>query len=200
MRTAADLPDDIDELKRLVLAAEAGLVVKTLEAEKLKLELARLKRTLFGQSSERIEREIEQLELRLEEIETSAADIGPEPPAFPAGSATSESEAPSKKPRRQIPAHLPRVTETHEPTSCACPRCGSNRMRKVGEDVTELLEYVPGRFQVVCHVRPAYSCAKCEAMAQAPMPAMPIPRAMAGASVVAHVVVSKYVDHLPLYR
>jgi transposase len=73
-------------------------------------------------------------------------------------------------------------------------------MRKVGEDVTEVLEYVPGRFEVVRHVRPAYSCSKCEAMAQAPMPALPIPRAMAGASVIAHVIMSKYADHLPLYR
>lgn len=63
-----------------------------------------------------------------------------------------------------------------------------------------MLEYVPGRFNVVRHVRPAYSCAKCEAMQQAPMPALPIPRAMAGASVLAHVIVSKTVDHLPLYR
>ena len=200
MRTAADLPDDIDELKRRVLAAEAGLVVKTLEAEKLKLELARLKRMQFGQSSERIEREIEQLELRLEEIETSAADAAPVVTATPDEPAPDAAAVTDAKPRRQLPEHLPRVTETHEPASCTCPRCGSERMRKVGEDVTEVLEYVPGRFEVIRHVRPAYSCAKCEAMAQAPMPAMPIPRAMAGASVVAHVVVSKYVDHLPLYR
>lgn len=197
---AADLPDDIDELKRRVLAAEASLVVKTLEAEKLKLELARLKRMQFGQSSERIEREIEQLELRLEEIETSAADTVSVVTAtadMPAPDVTTTADT---KPRRQLPEHLPRVTETHEPPSCACPRCGAERMRKVGEDVTEVLEYVPGRFEVVRHVRPAYSCAKCEAMAQAPMPPMPIPRAMAGASLLAHVVVSKYVDHLPLYR
>ena len=193
MRTAADLPDDIDELKRRVLAAEAGLVVKTLEAEKLKLELARLKRMQFGQSSERIEREIEQLELRLEEIETSASDAALVVTATPDVPAPDAATAAEVKPRRQLPEHLPRVTETHEPASCTCPRCGSERMRKVGEDVTEVLEYVPGRFQAVRHVRPAYSCAKCEAMAQAPMPAMPIPRALAGASVVAHVVVSKYV-------
>jgi transposase len=73
-------------------------------------------------------------------------------------------------------------------------------MRKVGEDVTEVLEYIPGRFEVVRHVRPAYSCAKCEAMAQAAMPALPIPRGQAGASVIAHVAMSKYADHLPLYR
>ena len=178
-------------------AAKAGLVAKTLEAEKLKFELARLKRMSFGASSERIEREIEQLELRLEEIEATAAgaDMAEalEPVRAPAAS-------PEKKPRRKLPEHLPRRQETHEPATCICSRCGSERLRKVGEDVTEVLEYVPGRFEVVRHVRPAYSCSKCETMAQAPMPAMPIPRAMAGASVLAHVIMSKYADHLPLYR
>ena len=198
MRSAADLPDDIDELKRRLLAAEAGLLAKTLEAEKLKFELARLKRMSFGQSSERIEREIEQLELRLEEIETTAASadmtetLEPDEPAPTA--------SPEKQPRRKLPEHLPRREERHEPATYACPRCGCERPRKVGEDVTEVLEYVPGRFEVVRHVRPAYSCSKCEAMTQAPMPAMPIPRAMAGASVLAHVIMSKYADHLPLYR
>ena len=200
MRSAADLPDDIDELKRRLMAAEAGLLAKTLEAEKLKFELARLRRMVFGQSSERIEREIEQLELRLEEIETSAADASepaivanPEPDPAPL-------EAGEEKVRRTLPGHLPRREERHEPAASICHRCGAERLRKVGEDVTEVLEYVPGRFEVVRHVRPAYSCAKCEAMVQAPMPAMPIPRAMAGASVLAHVIISKYADHLPLYR
>ena len=154
----------------------------------------------FGQSSERIERAIEQLELKLEEIETTASDVSepasvanPQPDPAPL-------EAGEKKSRRKLPEHLPRREERHEPTTCACPRCGTDRLRKVGEDVTEVLEYVPGRFEVVRHVRPAYSCAKCEAMTQAPMPAMPIPRAMAGASVLAHVIMSKYADHLPLYR
>jgi transposase len=151
----------------------------------------------FGQSSERIERAIEQLELKLEEIETTAAGeavaaLSQPDPTRPA--------SPEKKPRRKLPEHLPRREERHEPATSNCPRCGSERPRKVGEDVTEVLEYVPGRFEVVRHVRPAYSCPKCEAMTRAPMPAMPIPRAMAGASVLAHVIVSKYADHLPLYR
>ena len=95
---------------------------------------------------------------------------------------------------------MPRREERHEPGTCACPRCVCERLRKVGEDVSEVLEYVPGRFEVVRHVRPAYSCSKCEAMTQASMPPTPIPRAMAGASVLAHVIMSKYADHLPLYR
>lgn len=186
---ADDLPDDVAELKRL-------LISKTLETEKLKFELAKLKRMAFGQSSERIDRAIEQLELRLEEIETAAAETAPSIEPEPASA-----EAPvEKKLRRKLPEHLARVTEAHEPTSCACPRCGSERMRKVGEDVTEVLEYVPARFEVVRHVRPSYSCAKCETMVQAPMPALPIPRSLAGASVIAHVAMSKYADHLPLYR
>jgi transposase len=197
MRSAADLPDDIDELKRRLIAAEAGLLAKTLEAEKLKFELARLRRMAFGQSSERIEREIAQLELKLEEIETTAAVAGLPEFSEPAPAPTASSE---RKPRRKLPEHLPRREERHEPVICICARCGFERLRKVGEDITEVLEYVPGRFEVVRHVRPAYSCAKCEAMTQAPMPAMPIPRAMAGASVLAHVIMSKYADHLPLYR
>ncbi len=198
MRSAADLPDDVNELKRRLVAAEAGLLAKTLEAEKLKFELARLKRMSFGQSSERIEREIEQLELKLEEIETTVAVAGPPEASEPDDPAPTAS--PEKKPRRKLPEHLPRREERHEPGTCACPRCGCERLRKVGEDVTEVLEYVPGRFEVVRHVRPAYSCSKCEAMTQASMPPMPIPRAMAGASVLAHVIISKYADHLPLYR
>jgi len=197
MRSAADLPDDVDELKRRLIAAEAGLLAKTLEAEKLKFELARLRRMAFGQSSERIEREIEQLELRLEEIETTAAGAGMGEASEPVPAPAASDE---KKPRRKLPEHLPRREARHEPAASICHRCGAARLRKVGEDVTEVLEYVPGRFEVARHVRPAYSCAKCEAMAQASMPAMPIPRAMAGASVLAHVIVSKYADHLPLYR
>jgi transposase len=211
MQSAGDPRNEIEELRRQLnakdallakrdaelAAAKAGLVAKTLEAEKLKFELARLKRMAFGQSSERIEREIAQLELRLEEIETTAAGAGmaelSEPNPAPAAS-------PEKKPRRRLPEHLPRREERHEPAASACPRCGTDRLRKVGEDVSEVLEYVPGRFEVVRHVRPAYSCAKCEAMTQAPMPAMPIPRALAGASVLAHVIMAKYADHLPLYR
>ena len=73
-------------------------------------------------------------------------------------------------------------------------------MRKVGEDVTEILDYVPGRFQVIRHIRPDYSCRACEGMVQAPMPSMPIERGLPSAALLAHVLVSKYCDHLPLYR
>lgn len=199
MASAADLPDDIDELKRRLIAAEAGLLAKTLEAEKLKFELARLKRMTFGASSERIKREIAQLELKLEELESDEAQgepaVVPEP-SPDAGSA----EAREQKRRRQLPEHLPRTTKTHEPVSPTCGTCGSDRLRKVGEDVTEVLEYIPGRFEVTRHVRPAYSCRTCEAMMQAPMPPLPIPRGQAGPGLLAHIAIGKYCDHVPLYR
>ena len=129
MASGADLPDDIEELKRRLIAreaelaaAKAGLIAKTLEAEKLKFELARLKRMTFGASSERIKREIELLELKLEELESDEAQG--EPAAAPEPSPDAESaEAREKKRRRQLPEHLPRTTKTHQPASAACASC-----------------------------------------------------------------------------
>ena len=207
MADAAGLPNDIEELKRLVAlrtaerdAAKAGLLLKTLEAEKLKTQIARLKRMSFGASSERVRRELEQLELKLEEIETAEAqaEARPRPAAAAEPAQPAQEEAPAKKQRRKLPEALPRRDIVHEP-ACACPVCGG-AMRKVGEDVTEILEYIPGRFEVIRHIRPACSCRKCEAMAQMPMPALPIPRAQAGAGLLAHVLIAKFCDHLPLYR
>ena len=186
MADAAGLPNDIEELKRLVAlrtaerdAAKAGLLLKTLEAEKLKTQIARLRRQAFGASSERVRRELEQLELKLEDIEAAEAqaEAAQEAPAAEEPVQPSQKEAPAKKQRRKLPEALPRRDIVHEPAS-ACPACGG-LMRKVGEDVTEILEYIPGRFEVIRHIRPACSCRKCEAMAQMPMPALPIPRAQA---------------------
>jgi transposase len=87
----------------------------------------------------------------------------------------------------------------HAPAD-VCKTCGGTELRKVGESVTEILAYIPGRFEVIRHVRPACSCRKCETMVQAPMPDLPIPRGMVDASFLAHVAVAKFCDHLPLYR
>ena len=206
MADAIDLPKDFGQLMALYLAqsaelaaAKAGLLSKTLEAEKLKVQIARLKRMSFGASSERVRRELEQLELKLEEIETAEAQAeAAAEPAATEPSQPAQEEAPAKKQRRKLPEALPRRDIVHEPAR-ACPACGG-LMRKVGEDVTEILEYIPGRFEVIRHIRPACSCRKCEAMAQMPMPSLPIPRAQAGAGLLAHVLIAKFCDHLPLYR
>jgi transposase len=211
----ADLPTDIAELHRIILAqvaegeareaelvaVKAGLMAKALEIEKLKLQIARLRRMRFGRSSEKIARTIEQLELKLEELEAETPVASNETAANDEQPATVEqsSQADRKKPeRRKLPAHLPACDIVHEP-SCICPSCGGE-MRKVGEDITEILDYIPGHFEVVRHLRPAFSCRRCESMVQSPMPSLPIERGQAGPGLLAHILVSKYCDHLPLYR
>jgi transposase len=199
----AELPADPDALRAFALAcqaelkaAELAVQLRALEIEKLKFQIAKLRRRQFGRSSERITRQIEQLALQLEELETGEAqDI--------AGSAMEDPPAPRERPKRKpLPEHLPRHQVVHQPEAdgaCICPDCGAG-MAKLGEDVTEVLDYVPGRFQVIRHVRPKYACKACDAITQAPAPAMPTPRGRATPAMLAHLLVSKYCDHLPLYR
>ncbi|BAE49208.1 Transposase and inactivated derivative [Paramagnetospirillum magneticum AMB-1] len=157
------LPTDIVALQAIIAtqadalaAAQAGLMSKTLEVEKLRIELARLRRMQFGRSSEKISRAADQLELMLEDVESSAADV-----LAQAEEGASDGPAPKRnRARRPLPSHLPRTEVVHD-SACTCPSCGG-AMRKVGEDVTEILDYVPGRFQVIRHIRPAYSCRACE--------------------------------------
>jgi len=197
LETSSDLPDDVEGLKRLARAALAALQTKTLEVEKLRLQLARLRRLRFGRSSEKLDGEIAQLELMLEELETTA----PTPLVIAASAEASPSSASDegRKPaRRKLPEHLPRETVVHAPPT-ACPECGGH-MRRLGEERSEVLEYVPGHFKVIEHVRPKVSCRGCEAIRRAPAPDLPIERGRPGPGLLAHVLIGKYCDHLPLYR
>jgi transposase len=206
-------------LKRLLLAKDAallaqsselaaarnGLIVTQLTIEKFKAQLAKLRREKFGSSSERIERVIEQLELALEEAEAAKAEAeaaAPQPPASEAPSPdveTAETARPEKKKHRQLPPEFVRRDIVHMPEG-TCKTCGGTELRTVSESVTEVLAYVPARFEVIRHVRPACSCRKCETMVQAPMPELPIPRGMIDASFLSHIAIAKFCDHLPLYR
>ena len=180
---AASLPDDVDLLKAMLVAAGV-------ELEHLRMQVARLRRMAFGRSSERLACEADQLELGLEESEAEAAAT-----ATPAVTRARDAAKPYRQP---LPDHLPREDVVHE-RPCVCPDCGG-AMRRLGEDVTEQLDYVPASFRVVRHVRPRLSCRSCERIVQAPLPSMPIERGRPGAGLLAHVLVSKYADHLPLYR
>jgi len=201
MPAALDLPDDIETLKRLVIEgqaaleeAEARLLSRQLEIQTLKLQIAQLKRMQFGRSSEQLNEKIAQLELALEDLEAAEATA---PAAAPVPETVRE-----KSTRRPLPAHLPRENVLHAPLpseTCACPACGGT-MRLLGEDVAELLEYIPDRFKVIRHIRPKLACSRCEKIVQAPAPSRPIARGIAGPGMLAHVLVSKYADHLPLYR
>jgi transposase len=204
MPTAFALPNDIEQLKQLVMEQRAALQQaqeqlhsRQLEIEHLKLQIARLKRLQFGRSSEQLDQQIAQLELKLEELEGEAA------PSTTASSnvVLSEATAPAApKARRALPEHLPRERIVHEPAStCTCTQCGG-ALKPLGEDVAEMLEYVPAHWKVIRHVRPKYSCSRCERITQASAPSRPIARGMAGPGLLAHVLISKYCDHLPLYR
>ena len=199
----AALPDlnalDLDALKALVIATHTELISKKTELlsqkneiESLRLLILKLKRMQFGPSSEKLGQQIDQLELRLEDLEVNRA-------------VQTETTAPAsaivrRKPsRRPLPANLPRETETLEPKENACPDCGGN-LNKLGEDVAEMLEYVPEHFKVIRTVRPKLSCTRCDCIVQEPAPHRPIARGLAGPALLAHVLVAKYCDHLPLYR
>jgi transposase len=192
----AALPDldtlDHAALKALVCEQHAQLLSHEAEIEHLKLLIAQLQRQQFGRKSERVERQIEQLEQRLEDLETSRAERLPAPKPEAA-------TAPRRPVRKPLPAHLPRETKVYAPPHQACPACGG-ALRPFGEDVSEVLEYVPASFQVLRQVRPKFSCAGCERIVQAPAPSRPIERGLAGPGLLAHVLVAKYADHLPLYR
>ncbi len=185
-----------DELKALILAQHETLVSRETEIENLKLLILKLRRMQFGRKSEKLDHHIEQLELRLEDLEAAQTESLPPPNDGQAQAA----RVPRRRPaRRPLPDHLPRETQTHEPEQAACPECGGT-LRKLGEDVSELLEFVPARFKVIRIVRPKLSCASCEHIVQAPAPSRPIDRGLAGPGLLAHVLVSKFADHLPLYR
>ena len=191
--------------KDIEIAANAAEIhATTLHIEKLKAQLAVLRRARFGRSSEKLDRDIEQLELLIGELEeetaeaearSAAADPACSGPAQK-GPATRERRQPVRKP---LPPHLPRETVTHEP-ACACPGCGGTRFSRVGQDEREVLEYVPSSFKVIRHIRPKLSCRACETIVQEPMSALPIERGRPGPGLIAHVLVSKYCDHTPLHR
>ncbi|MDQ1833489.1 IS66 family transposase [Massilia scottii] len=199
MLNTADLPNDIEALKALLLARdeqilglEAQLNTRAAEIEHLKLMIAKLRRMQFGRKSEKLDRQIEQLELQLEYLQADEAEAEREMPEA--------DRAPRRKSvRRPLPEHLPRDEKVYPPGANACPACGGG-LRHLGEDVAEQLEYVPASLRVIRHVRPKLACSCCDAIVQAAAPSRPIERGIAGPGLLAHVLVAKFADHLPLYR
>ena len=194
--TPPALPDDVDALKAMVQTQAAEIKARDLELhaqslyiDKLKAQLAAMRRQRFGVKSE----QLDQLELMIEDLETAKAEAllttkAPEDVAEPKGQAK----------RKALPDHLPREEICHMPEA-ECEHCGTP-MRPLSEDVREVLEYVPGRFVVITHIRPKLSCRSCGSIVQSPMPSLPIEKGKPGPGLIAHVLVSKFADHLPLYR
>jgi transposase len=182
------------ELQTEIASRDAELYAQALHIEKLKAQLALLRRARFGRSSEKLDHDIEQLELLIGDLEEGHAESEElTEAANPA--ARKEKSHPARKP---LPDHLPRERVEHN--VCACRSCGGTDLTLVGTDERELLGYVPGYFMVINYVRPKMSCRACQTITQAPMPDLPIVRGRPDAALLAHVLAAKYCEHLPLYR
>jgi transposase len=200
--------DDAAALRALLAERDAALAERDallrnagLEIERLKVQLAALRRDRYGKSSERLAAEIGQLEMLVGDLEEDQAEREAAA-AERARRAKGRPDTPRRPAlRRPLPAHLPRETVVHEPVlACRCGCADPARLTRLGDDVTEVLEKVPARLKVIRHVRPRYACRACEAVLQAPAPGLPIERGRPGPGLLAHVLVSKYLDGLPLYR
>ena len=184
---AKSLPEDPEELRRFTALLLAEVKAQAMLIEKLRHQLAGHRSHRFGTSSE----SIEQLQLALETSEIATASM--------TAKLRLPDEEKDKPKRRPIPDHIPRQEIELTTGDDDCAHCGG-ALRRLGEDVTEELEYVPGRFIVNRIVRPRMACSGCDAFTQAPLPSRPIARGRPGPGLLAHVLVSKYGDHLPLYR
>jgi transposase len=219
MSTHDSLPDDVETLKQLLLARDAELAQARAEAASaraeassaraeasstealimhLRLTIEKLKRDLFGARNERKARLVDQMELQLEELEAAATED--EVAAEKAAATTPVRAFTRSRPvRKPFPAHLPRErVVVPGPTACAC--CGSTRLAKLGEDVTEQLEVVPRQWKVVQIAREKFTCRDCEKISQAPAPFHVLPRGFAGPSLLAMIMFEKYGQHQPLNR
>jgi transposase len=192
--------------RRLMAEAEAAAAKARLSDDEaliahLKLQIEKLRRELFGPRSERTARLLDQLELQLEELETTATEdeLAAEQAAAKAKRTIVKSFERKRPARKPFPEHLPRERVViAASTTCAC--CGGSRLSKLGEDVTETLEVVPRQWKVIQYVREKFSCRDCESINQAPAPFHVIPRGWAGPSLLAMIVFEKFGQHQPLNR
>lgn len=199
MPSASHPPLTVEALLRVVQARDTEVALLKLMVDKLKAQLLRRLRAQFGPSSEQLD------DPQLVLIEGQPLDE-----LAPAKTAAKSVAANETEIDRKLPPHLPRDSQVHRPQAtddhhdangqaCGCTACGG-RLRLIGQDVSEQLEYVPAHFKVIRHVRPKLACVACEAIFQAAAPSRPIARGKAGPGLLAHVMVSKYCDHVPLYR
>src|SRR5579863_7597746 len=179
--------------------AKSEVTVGRLEIERLKLMLAKARREQFGQSSERGRLLVEQLELAIEDLEETQAEQETKAEIAAPEAAKQKRAQNPRPPRRPLPDNLP-VERIVEPAPCACGKCGSERLHKLGEVVSKTLECEPRRWKIIEHVREKFACRDCEAITEPPAPSHPIPRGLAGPSLLAMILVGKFGDHLPLNR
>jgi len=198
------LRQQIDALKQGVAQRDLEISALRLAIDKLTLELFHLRRMRYGRSSEKVD----SAQSALESPGVALVPAGGAGDALQGGAPVADLEDARQKRQaatcrtapRQLPGHLPRQEVIHLPSpECTCPGCGT-ALRQIGQDASEVLEYEPGSFKVMRHVRPRFACARCHTVLQAPAPSRPIERGLGGAGVITQVLVGKFCDHLPLYR
>jgi transposase len=192
----ATLPNDLEELKQRLLAKDAQVDV-------LMAEVIRLRRWRFGRSSEAIaDSATPELPLSGGEVSDGASAAPISEPVKPPKLMSVDlprAKPDRRRPARMLPPELPRVVRLHSPSRCTCSECGG-ALRKLGEDTSEQLDYVPGYFQVIRHIRPKMTCTACARITQSSAPTRPIERALPTSALLAQIVSAKYADHCPLYR
>jgi len=195
MPKIADLLEEIAALKAMLIAADARDKRKDERIARLEKLVAAFKQAVFGRKSEKSDPD--QFELALEDLETAIAAVYAEEEAE--DRAARRPTKPRSANRGSLPEHLPRIEEIIEPESLVCG-CGGG-LHCIGEDLSERLDVIPAQFRVIVTRRPRYACRSCtDGVVQAPAPGRLIPGGMPTEALVAHVLVSKYADHLPLYR
>jgi transposase len=191
---AQQLREVVRSLVDQIQQRDREIAFKQATIDKITHEMAVLKRLKFAAKSEHFSAEQrslleEAIDADLEALQRELEQLAPEAPA----------EREKRQPKREkLPENLPRREIRHEPASTTCA-CGC-ALKRIGEDVAEKLDYLPGVFSVERHVRGKWACAQCETLVQAPVPPHIIDKGIPTTGLLAHVLVAKYVDHQPLYR
>ena len=205
-RDPSQLPNDIDALKATLLQVEAELALVRAQASDdaaliahQKLVIEKLKRELYGPSSERTARILDQMEIKFEELESAATEDEIAAERAAAKTTTVAAYQRKRPARKPFPEHLPRErVVVPGPTACDC--CGGKRLRKLGETVTETLEVIPRQWKVIQHVREKFTCRDCEKISQVPAPFHTTARGWIGPSLLAMILFEKFGQHQPLNR
>ena len=199
-QVAALVQSLLDQVKKEAEQYETDIHAKDLKIQALILELAHLRRIRYGVKSEAlsgVQRDLFE-ETCNEDIAALEAEVEQTDRPSDTGATVTKPKRP-RAGRQPLPPHLPRIEHRHEPESCQCGQCGKDLV-KIGEDITEQLDVEPAKFFVHRHIRPQYACRDCETITAAPIPPAVIDGGMAAVGLLAWVLISKYLDHLPLYR
>lgn len=203
----SELPDDIEQLKALLVAQQAVIVRLSgavtgyaREIDSLRTLVAKLQRMLFGRSSEKnretIEKKIAQAEKRITDLQNRLGEAQSQLTSMAGDTAPKASDS---SVRKALPATLPRDRQVISPAETECPVC-SGKLKLLGESLSEQLDIINTAFRVIETVRPKLACSRCDCIVQAPLPPKPIGRSYASPGLLARIIMAKFAEHLPLYR